>query len=119
MPKANPPITVGWPDMDTVMSNPAFAADVFYNSLPTYGQGTTTAFVQHPRPGFPSATAVTFLLDPNGLTSVYGEPMDRADRDHLDHGAAGGDVAAQQRHRLHELPRPHRVFHARSHDRAR
>jgi len=73
--KANPPITVGWPDMATVMSNPAFAADVFYNSLPTYGKGTTTVFVQTLAPGFPSATSVTFLLDPNGLTSVYGEPM--------------------------------------------
>jgi hypothetical protein len=75
VPKANPPITVGWPDMDTVMSNPAFGVDVFYNSLPTHGQGTTTAFVQAHAAGFPSATAVTFLLDPNGLTSVYGEPM--------------------------------------------
>ena len=75
VPKANPPITVGWPDMDTVMSTPAFAVDVFYNSLPTYGQGTTTAFVQTHAAGFPSATTVTFLLDPNGLTSVYGEPM--------------------------------------------
>jgi len=75
VPKANPPITVGWPDMDTVMSNPAFAVDVFYNSLPTNGQGTTTAFVQTHAAGFPSATAVTFVLDPNGLTSIYGEPM--------------------------------------------
>jgi hypothetical protein len=75
VPKANPPITVGWPAMDTVMSSPAFAVDVFYNSLPTHGHGTTTAFVQTHAAGFPSATAVTFLLDPNGLTSVYGEPM--------------------------------------------
>jgi hypothetical protein len=75
VPKANPPITVGWPDMATVMSNPAFAVDVFYNSLPANGKGTTTAFVQTHAPGFPSATAVTFVLDPNGLTSIYGEPM--------------------------------------------
>jgi len=75
VPKANPPITIGWPDMDTVMSTPAFAVDVFYNSLPTHGPGTTTAFVQAHAAGFPSATAVTFLLDPNGLTSIYGEPM--------------------------------------------
>jgi hypothetical protein len=61
--------------MDTVMSTPAFAVDVFYNSLPTHGSGTTTAFVQAHAAGFPSATAVTFLLDPNGLTSIYGEPM--------------------------------------------
>ena len=33
VPKANPPITVSWPDMDTVMSVPPFAADVLYNSL--------------------------------------------------------------------------------------
>ena len=75
VPKANPPITVGWPDMATVMSTPPFAVDAFYNSLPTYGPGTTIAFVQAHAAGFPSATAVTFLLDPNALTSVYGEPM--------------------------------------------
>jgi hypothetical protein len=75
-PKPNPPITVGWPDMATVMSNPPFAADVFYNSLPDWGPGTTYAFVRPRFPGFPSGTPVTFSLDPNGLTNVYGEPMD-------------------------------------------
>lgn len=75
VPKANPPITVGWPDMATVMSNPAFAVDVFYNSLPLYGPGTTSAFVQTHAAGFPSATTVTFTLNANELTSVYGEPM--------------------------------------------
>jgi hypothetical protein len=33
-------------------------------------------FVQPDAAGFPSGTPVTFTLDPNGLTSVYGEPMD-------------------------------------------
>jgi len=75
-PKANPPITVGWPDMATAMSNPAFAANVFYDSLPNWGPGTTNAFLQPVIPGFPSGTSITFTLDPNGLTSVYGEPMD-------------------------------------------
>jgi hypothetical protein len=76
VPKANPPITVGWPDMATVMSIPPFAFDVFYSSLPVWGRGTTSVFVQAETAGFPSATPVTFTLDPNGLTSVYGEPMD-------------------------------------------
>jgi len=76
VPKANPPITVGWPDMDTVMSDPAFAADVFYNSVAYYGPGTSSAFVLPHVAGFPSDTPVTFTLDPNGLTSTYGEPMD-------------------------------------------
>jgi len=75
-PKANPPITVGWPDMATVMADPPFAASVFYDSLPNWGPGTTSAFVQPIIAGFPSATPVTFTLDPNGLTSIYGEPMD-------------------------------------------
>ena len=75
-PKANPPITVGWPDMATVMADPPFASNVFYDSLPNWGPGTTSAFVQAVIAGFPSATPVTFTLDPNGLTSVYGEPLD-------------------------------------------
>jgi hypothetical protein len=76
VPKANPPISAGWPDSDTVMSDPPFSTAVLYNSLPDWGPGTTYAFLT-PRPaGFPAATAITFTLDPNGLTSVYGEPMD-------------------------------------------
>jgi len=75
-PKANPPITVSWDDMATVMADPPFAANVFYDSLPNWGPGTTSAFVQPIIAGFPSATAVTFTLDPNGLTSIYGEPLD-------------------------------------------
>jgi len=76
VPKANPPITVAWPDMATAMSDPPFAADVFYNSLAIFGPNTTYAFVRPHIAGFPSATPITFALDPNGLTSVYGEPMD-------------------------------------------
>jgi hypothetical protein len=75
-PKANPPITVSWPDMAATNGDPPFAADVFYNSLSTFGPGTSYAFVRPQIAGFPSATAITFVLDPNGLTSVYGEPMD-------------------------------------------
>jgi hypothetical protein len=76
VPKADPPITVSWPGItDTAMSDPPFVGDVFYNSLPDFGIGTTYAFVRPRIPGFPSATAITFMLDPNGLTSVFGEPM--------------------------------------------
>jgi len=76
VPKANPPITVSWPGItDTVMSDPPFVGDVFYNSLPDFGLGTTYTFVRPRIPGFPSATAITFMLDPNGITSVYGEPL--------------------------------------------
>jgi hypothetical protein len=76
VPKANPPIAVGWPDSDTVMSDPPFASAVLYNSLPDWGPGTTYTFLTPGPAGFPAATTVTFTLDPNGLTSVYGEPMD-------------------------------------------
>ena len=75
-PKANPPITVSWPDMAATNGDPPFAADVFYNSLSTFGAGTSYAFVRPQIVGFPSATAITFSLDANGLTSVYGEPME-------------------------------------------
>ena len=76
VPKANPPITVAWADMATVMSDPPFAADTFYNSVGYFGPDTSSVFVQPHIAGFPSATPVTFSLDPNGLTSAYGEPMD-------------------------------------------
>ena len=76
VPKTNPPITLGWPDMATTMSDPPFVADVFYNSLPAFGPSTTYAFVRPRMRGFPSATPITFTLDPNGLTSIYGEPME-------------------------------------------
>jgi hypothetical protein len=59
--------------------HPAFAADVFYNSLPIYGAGTTIAFV-HPRRGLPVGHGGDILADPNGLTGVYGEPMIRPSR---------------------------------------
>jgi hypothetical protein len=75
VPKANPPITVSWADMGTTMSDPPFVGDVFYNSLPDWGAGTTYAFMRPRIAGFPSATDVTFSLDPNGITSVYGEPL--------------------------------------------
>jgi hypothetical protein len=74
--KANPPVTVSWPDMATVMSDPPFAADVLYNSLADWGPGTSYAFMKPHLAGFPATTTVTFNLDANGLTSVYGEPMD-------------------------------------------
>jgi len=76
VPKTDPPIHASWPDMDTVMSDPPFAASVFYNSVGDFGPGTTYAFLTPMSAGFPAATPITFTLDPNGLTSVYGEPMD-------------------------------------------
>jgi hypothetical protein len=75
VPKANPPITVSWPDAATVMSDPPFADDLFYNSLPVYGGQTAYAFLRPHAPGFPSATTVTFALDHTGLTSAYGDQM--------------------------------------------
>ena len=76
-PKANPPITVSWPDMAddqwrSDRSPPTSSTTACRPSAP----GTSYAFVRPQIAGFPSATAITFVLDPNGLTSVYGEPMD-------------------------------------------
>ncbi len=75
VPKASPPITVGWPEPDSVMSDPPFTADVFYNSVAFYGGQSAYVFLRPRAVGFPSATPVTFTLDPSGLTSAYGEPM--------------------------------------------
>jgi len=74
--KPNPPITVGWADAATIMSDPPFAASVFYNSIGAFGPDTSYVLVRPQLVGFPSATTINFTLDPAGLTSAYGEPMD-------------------------------------------
>jgi len=79
VPKANPPVTVTWPDMGNpptgIAAEMPFADQVYYNSSPLFGGSTAYVFMRPGLPGFPSATTVTFALDPNGLTSAYGEPM--------------------------------------------
>ena len=92
------------------MSNPPFAVDVFYNSLPTYGTGTTTAFVQAHAAGLPVGHGGDVLARSERAHQHLRRADGRADRDHRDHGAAGGDVAAQHRHRLDELPRARSRF---------
>jgi hypothetical protein len=74
--KPNPPVTVGWADAATVMSDPPFATSVFYNSIGAFGPDTSYVLMRPQLVGFPSATTITFTLDPAGLTSAYGEPMD-------------------------------------------
>ena len=74
--KPNPPVTVGWADAATVMSDPPFAASVFYNSIGAFGPNTSYVLVRPQLVGFPSQTTINFTLDPGGLTSAYGEPMD-------------------------------------------
>jgi hypothetical protein len=74
--KANPPITVSWPDSASVMSSPPFSADVLYNSVSAYGGESSYVFVRPATPGLPSGTTVTFHLDRTALANVYGEPMD-------------------------------------------
>jgi hypothetical protein len=81
-PKANPPVTVTWPDFTHVISDPPFAVQVYYSSTPLFGGSTSYVFVRPMTPGFPSATTVTLQLDKSGLTSAYGEPMDGPD--HVD-----------------------------------
>jgi hypothetical protein len=79
-PKANPPVTMTWPDFAQVMSDPPFAMQVYYNSAPFFGGTTSYVFARPTTPGFPSATTVSLQLDKNGLTSAYGEPMDGPDQ---------------------------------------
>jgi hypothetical protein len=75
VPKANPPVTVSWPSQATVMSDPPFADDVFYNRLALYGGQSSYVFLRPRALGFPAATTLSFALDASGLTSAYGEPM--------------------------------------------
>jgi hypothetical protein len=79
MPKANPPITVTWPGMTDAGADGGvaggFADQVFYSSTPLTGGASSYVYLRPLIPGFPSSTPVTFDLDPNGLTSAYGEPM--------------------------------------------
>jgi hypothetical protein len=71
VPKASPPITVGWPDF----SSTTFGDQVLYNSEPIYGGMSAYVLLQPKQVGFPSADTVTFSLDKMGLTSAYGDPM--------------------------------------------
>jgi hypothetical protein len=75
IPKAMPPITVGWADSATAMSTPPFADQVRYNSEPLYGGTTAFVLLQPTVVGFPSADTVVFTLDKTGLTSAYGDQM--------------------------------------------
>jgi hypothetical protein len=71
VPKASPPITVGWPDF----SPTTFGDQVQYNPEPFYGGISAYVLLQPTQVGFPSADTVTFSLDKMGLTSAYGDPM--------------------------------------------
>jgi hypothetical protein len=75
VPRPDPPVTVGWADAATAMSDPPFAASVFYNSVGIFGADTSYVFMRPQVVGFPSGTTIRFALDANGLTSAYGEPM--------------------------------------------
>lgn len=75
VPNAEPAVTATWPDMDTVMSDPPFAADVLYNSVPLFGGESAYVFLRPHDLGLPSGTTVTFHLDKTKLTSAYGDPM--------------------------------------------
>jgi hypothetical protein len=90
VPKADPPITVTWDGMNGASDADGgadgsvdggvagdFSDLVYYSSTPVPGGPVGSSYV-YLRPhtlGFPSATAVKFHLDLNGLTSAYGEPI--------------------------------------------
>jgi hypothetical protein len=76
VPKPDPPLTVNWADEPTVMSDPPFAASVFYNSIGLFGIDTSYVFMRPQLVGFPSGTTINFALDPAGLTSAYGEQLE-------------------------------------------
>jgi hypothetical protein len=71
VPKAMPPITVGWDDLPPG----TFGDQVLYNSEPLFGGTTAYVLLQPLQIGFPSAETVTFALDKTGLTSAYGDQM--------------------------------------------
>ena len=76
VPKPDPPVTVDWPDSAGAMANPPFTASVFYNSVGAFGPNTSYVLLRPQLVGFPSGSTIRFGLDPTGLTSAYGEPMD-------------------------------------------
>jgi hypothetical protein len=71
VPKAMPPITVGWDGL----APGTFGDQVLYNSEPLFGGSTAYVLLQPLQIGFPSAETVTFSLDKTGLTSAYGDQM--------------------------------------------
>jgi hypothetical protein len=71
VPKAMPPITVGWDGLPPG----TFGDQVLYNSEPLFGGTTAYVLLQPLQIGFPSAETVTFSLDKTGLTSAYGDQM--------------------------------------------
>jgi hypothetical protein len=83
VPKANPPITVTWMNMDGADGGTdggvagGFSYQVFYSSTPMPGSpaGSSYVFLRPRLPGFPSSTAVTFNLVLSSLTSAYGDPL--------------------------------------------
>ena len=90
-PKTMPPVKVTWPGMDAASTDPGFYLSVWYNSvrLPpapanssyVYGRQTASnpfagsqAVATKPS-SYPSNTTISICIDPNGITSQYGEPM--------------------------------------------
>ncbi|HZL19885.1 MAG TPA: hypothetical protein VFG23_19275 [Polyangia bacterium] len=71
VPKAMPPITVGWDGL----APGTFGDQVLYNSEPLFGSSTAFVLLQPLQIGFPAAETVTFSLDKTGLTSAYGDQM--------------------------------------------
>jgi hypothetical protein len=89
-PTAVAPVTVTWPGMGAA-TDPGFYLSVWYNSvrLPpapqnssyVYGRQTASnpfagsqAVTTQPS-SYPSNTAISICINPNGITSQYGEPM--------------------------------------------
>ena len=74
--KANPPVMVSWPGMDTAVSEPPFGLSVWYNSVPLINEPAGSAYVYGREvPSYPSDTAITITLDETRITSQYDEPM--------------------------------------------
>jgi len=77
------PVVVTWPDMETALAKlqaelpvQPYSLAVWYNSIHFPIAPANTAYVYgRELPSYPSNTAISICIDPNGITSEYGEPM--------------------------------------------
>jgi hypothetical protein len=93
-PKAMAPIEVQWPGMAERPGDPPLKLYVAYNSAGRYGPGTTFVFAKPTPQGFPSSQTLMFVLHPDKLTSIYGEPTEAPEKIPVTTGALTVSIMA-------------------------
>jgi hypothetical protein len=93
-PKAMAPIEVQWPGMADRPGDPPLKLYVAYNSTGRYGQDTSYVFAKPEPQGFPSSETLMFVLHPEKLTSIYGEPASAPEKIPVTTGALTVSIMA-------------------------